>query len=162
MIKIKFDYYGNIINGILLGVYERQHEETYTIEKKLFGRIKTIYKTRKLTSPLYIIFIPWKHKEKELVEVDEKYILNLNSIEFEEEWIEVSSFVSKSFDGDIYYASMEVNKFRGYKFIYDYNSFIINMVLYETHKNLEVLYKHLPKLLELDLKNLEEWLINIT
>ena len=77
MIKIKFDYYGNIINGILLGVYERQHEETYTIEKKFFGKIKTIYKTRKLTSPLYIIFIPWKHKEKELVEVDEKYILNL-------------------------------------------------------------------------------------
>ena len=36
------------------------------------------------------------------------------------------------------------------------------MVLYETHINLEVLYKHLPKLLELDLKNLEEWLINIT
>jgi len=36
------------------------------------------------------------------------------------------------------------------------------MVLYETHRNLEVIYKHLPKLLELDLKNLEEWLINIT
>lgn len=156
MIKIKFDYYGNIINGILLGVYERQHEETYTIEKKFFGKIKTIYKTRKLTSPLYIIFIPWKHKEKELVEVDEKYILNLNSIEFEEEWIEVSSFVSKSFDGDIYHASMEVNKFRGYKFIYDYNSFIINMVLYETHKNLELLYKYLPELLDIDLKNREE------
>ena len=90
------------------------------------------------------------------MEVDEKDILNLNSIEFEEEWIEVSSFVSKSFDGDIYYASMEVNKFRGYKFIYDYNSFIINMVLYETHKNLEVLYKYLPELLDIDLKNREE------
>ena len=38
----------------------------------------------------------------------------------------------------------------------DYNSFIINMVLYETHRNHEVLYKHLPKLLELDLKNVEE------
>ena len=86
----------------------------------------------------------------------------MNSIEFEEEWIEVCSFVSKSIDGDIYHASKEVNKFRGYKFIYDYNSFIINMVLYETHKNLEVLWKNLPKLLELDLKNLEEWLINIT
>ena len=129
MIKIKFDYYGNIINGILLGVYERQHEETYTIEKKFFGKIKTIYKTRKLTSPLYIIFIPWKHKEKELVEVDEKYI-------------------------DVIFN--EVNKFRGYKFIYDYNSFIINMVLYETHKNLELLYKYLPELLDIDLKNREE------
>lgn len=126
------------------------------LKKKFFGKIKTIYKTRKLTNPLYIIFIPWKHKEKELVEVDEKYTLNLNSIEFEEEWIEVGSFVSKFFNGYIYHASMEVNKFRGYKFIYDYNSFIINMVLYETHRNLEVLYKHLPKLLELDLKNLEE------
>lgn len=82
MIKIKFDYYGDIINGILLGVYERQHEETYTIEKKFFGKIKTIYKTRKLTSPLYIIFIPWKHKEKELVEVDEKYILVIKKLLF--------------------------------------------------------------------------------
>ena len=38
MIKIKFDYYVNIINGILLGVYERQHEEIYTIEKSFSAK----------------------------------------------------------------------------------------------------------------------------
>ena len=52
---------------------------------------------------------------------------------------------------------MEVNKFRGYKFIYDYNSFIINMVLYETHKNLEVLYKYLPELLDIDLVEIYDY-----
>ena len=40
MIKIKFDYYGNIINGILLCVYVRLHEKIYTIEKKFFWQNK--------------------------------------------------------------------------------------------------------------------------
>ncbi len=43
------------------------------------------------------------------MDIDEKYILNLNSIKFEEEWIKVGSFVSKLFYGDIYHTSMKVN-----------------------------------------------------
>lgn len=152
---INFEYDGQIVKGILLGKYRRPHEVVHTVEKKFFGKKKVIDKWRKVHSFLYIIFIPWRHQLKEIVEVDEKYILNDDIIVLDDEWVSIDKYISES--NDEYYApSVMVKEFTGYKFIYENNSFIIDLVLHENHNNLSIIYKNIPEMLELDLSNIEE------
>ena len=40
MVTIKFNYQGEILNGVFLAKYERLHNEIYTIERKFFKKIK--------------------------------------------------------------------------------------------------------------------------
>ena len=155
MIVVKFEYNGQITKGILLGKYRRPHEEVYTVEKKFLGKKKVIDKWRKSNSFLYIIFIPWKHQLKELVEIDEKYILNIDSIFLNDEWVSIDKYISES-DDEYYAPSVVVKEFVGYRFMYENNSFIIDLVLHNSHKNLSILYKHIPKILDIDLNNIEE------
>jgi hypothetical protein len=155
MIVVNFEYNGQITKGILLGKYRRPHEEVYTVEKKFFGKKKVIDKWRKSNSFLYIIFIPWKHQLKELVEIDEKYILNIDSIVLNDEWVSIDKYISES-DDEYYAPSVVVKEFVGYRFMYENNSFIIDLVLHNSHKNLSILYKHIPKILDIDLNNIEE------
>ena len=156
MVEIEFNDNGRVIKGILLGKYQRPHDEVYSFEKKFLWKTKTIYNRRTLTTPLYVIFVPWKHQEKELLEVDEKYIVNPQCVQTDETWIKKDKFISKTYDGYIYHASMEVNDFVGYRFMYDNNSFMINLCLHESWDNLTVLYKNMPELLNLDLCNKED------
>lgn len=51
--------------------------------------------------------------------------------------------------------SIKVKKFNGYKFIYDNNSFIVDLVLSNTKDNLNTLYTKHPEFLEIDLNNEE-------
>ena len=152
---IKFEYDGQIVKGILLGKYRRPHEVVHTVEKKFFGKKKVVDKWRKSNSFLYIIFIPWRHQLKELVEIDEKYILNTDSIDFNDEWVSIDKYISESND-ECYAPSVVVKEFTGYKFMYENNSFIIDLVLHENHNNLAIIYKNIPEMLEIDLSNTEE------
>ena len=155
MIVVNFEHNGQITKGILLGKYRRPHEVVHTVEKKFFGKKKVIDKLRKSNSFLYIIFIPWRHQLKELVEIDEKNILNTESIILNDEWMFVDKYTSES-DDEYYAPSVVVNEFIGYRFIYENNSFIIDLVLHEYNNNLAILYKNIPEMLELDLSNIEE------
>lgn len=155
MVTIKFNYQGEILNGVFLAKYERLHKEIYTIERKFFKKVKKIEKKREISTTLYLIFIPYRHKEKEIVEIDEKYIIDLNSLEFDDNYFKVENFVSKT-SFDYYNNEVNINNFIGYKFIYDYNSFIANIILQETYNSLEVLYKNMPEFLTIDLNNTEE------
>ena len=68
-------------------------------------------------------------QEKELIEVDEKYIINPETIQMDEIWINVDKFTSErseSVENHTWNESLEVNKFIGYKFIYENNDFLIN------------------------------------
>ncbi len=155
MIEVNFDYYGETVKGVLLCKYQRLHDETFTTEHKFLWWKKTIVETKKVLTPLYVIFIPWKHREKEIVEVPERCICNLHLLSLPDDWQKIDHFVSKAYDGDIYHASVDVENFVGYPFIGEYNGFVINMVLYEHWDNLEVLYKNMPELATLDLDNQE-------
>ena len=84
-----------MINGILLGKYQRPHDEVYSVNKRFLWKTKTVYKHKTLNTPLYLIFIPWRHQEKELVEVDKKYIITPETIQMEESWIHVDQFTSE-------------------------------------------------------------------
>ena len=159
MVIIKFHYNERIVSGVLLGRYLRPHDEVYAVKKKFLWKNKFIYKHKTLNTPLYVIFIPWKHKEKELIEIDEQYIINPNAIQSDETWINVDNFTSKrteSFGNHSWNESIEVNDFIGYKFMYDNNNFMINLCLHEWYENLTILYKEMPQLLNMDLDNKEE------
>ena len=93
---------------------------------------------------------------KELREVDEKYIVNLQSLNADEAWIKKEKFISETYDGFIYPSSLEINNFVGYKFIYDNNSFIAKMCLHEFEDCLTILYKNMPEVLDIKLGNIEE------
>ena len=155
MIQITFNYCGNIVKGILLGKYQRVHELHHIIKKKFFGKVYEKHKVKKTNSPLYIIFIPWKHQAKEIIEIDESYVLEIAGLLKEEEWINVDSYTSLVLEHNEYEVSIKVNNFNGYKFIYDNNSFIVDLVLSNTKDNLNILYTKYPEFLEMDLGNIE-------
>lgn len=155
MIEVKFDYHGDIVKGVLLCKYERLHDEIFTTEKKFLWWKKITNQIKKVCTPLYVIFVPWKHREKEIVEVPERCICNLQQLHLPNNWQQIDHFVSKAYDGDVYHASVDVNNFIGYPFIGEYNGFVINMALYELWDNLDLLYKNMPQLATLDLGNQE-------
>ena len=159
MVIIQFHYNERIISGILLGKYQRPHNEVYSVNKRFLWKTKTIYKQKTLNTPLYLIFIPWRHQEKELIEVDEKYIINPETIQMDETWINVDKFTSErteSVENHTWNESLEVNKFIGYKFIYENNDFLINVCLHDWWKPLTIIYQNIPQLLNMDLDNKEE------
>ena len=159
MVIIQFHYNERIISGILLGKYQRPHDEVYSVKKRFLWKTKIIYKHKTLNTPLYLIFIPWKHQEKELIEVDEKYIINPETIQMDEIWINVDKFTSErseSYDNHSWSESVEVNNFIGYKFIYENNDFLINVCLHDWWEPLTIIYQNIPQLLNMDLDNKEE------
>ena len=159
MVIIQFHYNERIISGILLGKYQRPHDEVYSVKKRFLWKTKIIYKHKTLNTPLYLIFIPWRHQEKELIEVDEKYIINSETIQMDETWINVDKFTSErseSVENHTWNESLEVNKFIGYKFIYENNDFLINVCLHDWWEPLTIIYQNIPQLLNMDLDNKEE------
>ena len=156
MTQVEFKYNGRVMKGILLGKYQCPHEEVYTYQKRFFWKTKLIYKSRTLHTPVYVIFIPWKHREKELVEIDEKYIIHPESIQPELSWIKIDRFISKVDDGYVNLLEMKVNDFIGYPFLYENNSFLGSLALCDTRYILTVLYQSMPEILEIDLNNAEE------
>ena len=159
MVTIKFHYNERIISGILLGKYQRPHDEVYSVKKRFLWKTKIIYKHKTLNTPLYLIFIPWRHQEKELIEVDEKYIINPETIQMDEIWINVDKFTSErteSVENHTWNESLEVNKFIGYKFIYENNDFLINVCLSDWWEPLTIIYQNIPQLVNMDLDNKEE------
>ena len=159
MVIIQFHYNERIISGILLGKYQRPHDEVYSVKKRFLWKTKMIYKHKTLNTPLYLIFIPWRHQEKELIEVDEKYIINPETIQMDEIWTNVDKFTSErseSYDNHSWSESVEVNNFIGYKFIYENNDFLINVCLHDWWEPLTIIYQNIPQLLNMDLDNKEE------
>ncbi len=153
MVRIKFTDDGKIINGVMLCRYQRPHSEIYSVEKRFLRKIKTVYKKRTIFTPLYVVFIPWKHRMKEIVEIDEKYIVNPESLKFDEAWINIDKFISKSYSGSVCCESIQINNFVGYPFVYEKNNFLIDLY---SSDNLTVLYNNLPEFLEIDLDNAVE------
>lgn len=155
MVEIEFNN-GTKIKCILLGKYQRQHKELQSYQKRCLWKNSSVYITKTIDTYFYIILIPWKHREKQIVEINERNIVNSQSIKLDESWIKVDEFISETLDGSIYPLSMKVNDFVGYKFIYENNSFIINLSLHDECDNLSVLYRNMPELLDVNLENKEE------
>jgi hypothetical protein len=158
VLTIKFYYNDRIVTGILLSKYQRPHNEVYSVKKRFFWKTRIVYEHEMLNTPLYLIFIPWRHQEKELVEVDEKYIINPEVIPMDETWIRIDKFISEKnemFGDHSWNEALEINNFIGYRFIYENNSFMIKVCLHEWWEPLTILYQNIPQLLNMDLDNKE-------
>lgn len=139
-IVFKDEYTGKDIKGIPLAKYVNK----YGIPVKRGNRI--VHKWEE--DYYYIVFIPWKHQEKEIREVKQSNIISGLKEKYEN-WIEVDKYTSEAFDGE--YAtfpdSMEVKGFYGLPFIYQHKEFVANQVLHNYNENLTILYKEVPELL---------------
>jgi len=158
VVSVQFHHNKRIICGILLAKYQRPHDEVYSVKKRFLWKTKTVHKHKTVNTPLYLVFIPWKHQEKELIEIEEKFIINPESIQMDQTWITVEKFTSKrteSFDTHSWNESLEVNNFIGYQFIYKNNRFMIRVCLHEWWEPLTILYQNIPQLLNVDLDNEE-------
>ena len=65
-----------------------------------------------ISTPLYLIFIPYRDKEKEIIEIDEKHIINLDSLKIDDNYFKVKSFVSKT-NFDYYNHEISISNFIG-------------------------------------------------
>ncbi len=94
-----------------------------------------------------LIFIPWKHKEKELVRVE--YDDLLESIDgFVKDWVRIDSYVSIS-DEDDYHDEVIIKNFYGLHFIYNYTNFLCDFKLQNVDTCLKILYKEQHDLMNL-------------
>lgn len=108
------------------------------------------HKTKKKKKLCSLVFIPWKHREKELdiIPVDD-ILCDFNN--YRDDWISVKEFISNFAGYDALYKSqVKVEDFYGDKIIFDNNSFIASFIEGESHYCFNILYKYRPFLLNLD------------
>ena len=108
------------------------------------------HKTKKKKKLCSLVFIPWKHREKELdiIPVDD-ILCDFNN--YRDDWISVKEFISNFAGYDALYKSqVKVEDFYGDKIIVDNNSFIASFIEGESHYCFNILYKYRPFLLNLD------------
>lgn len=144
MNKITINYCGESISAYPLARFFMTDEEVPSV-RGLFGSTKTTVKT--VRRERYLVFIPWRHREKELAiiprgDVDVEIKNTCGNI------ISVESFVSPFKAEEPYYAEYEITDFSGYRFIYDYRSFIADVRNRCSEEPLEILYANLPMLSE--------------
>ena len=108
------------------------------------------HKTKKKKKLCSLVFIPWKHREKELdiIPVDD-ILCDFNN--YRDDWISVKEFISNFAGYDALYKSqVTVEDFYGDKIIVDNNSFIASFIEGECYYCFNILYKYRPFLLNLD------------
>ena len=139
------------IKPTLKGVYGRQ---PFTADAIVLAKFKVecpeyIFRGKEykvVTKQLlhYLVFIPWKHQEKELLAIEENEIIDGNLV-IPAEWIRVDKFTSPTRDEipDCF----EIRDFWGYDFIYENDFFIAHCLEHRDREPLEVLYKNMPELL---------------
>ena len=139
--KIKIRCNGQTVDAFLLGVYTRE----FYYFKKTFSFLKRNRKTITEERKTYLVFIPWKHRMKELNEIGESDVVSSDEL-FPSEWISVPEYVSAG-TGD-YKPCMPIKDFIGYPFICQNNFFICDTICRENDTPLDILYSELPELLD--------------
>lgn len=94
MVEIRFTLNERVISGIILAKFEYSHQIRKKIIKNLLWHSITKYKRIKTISPFYLVFIPWKHKEKEIILVKESDAINYDNIISYNDMIKVDEFTS--------------------------------------------------------------------
>lgn len=143
--RIKCRYEERVVDAILLCIYKRDY---YRFKKSMWDILlfrKTKSKIATKTEETYLVFIPWKHREKQLCEIAPSNALPFEK-SFPTDWIFIPEFVSNGTEE--FYPSVTVKNFSGYRFICENNSFICDQACGEYEANLEILYSEFPELLD--------------
>ena len=121
----------------------------FTTQKGLFGRAKQVF--TEAPCDFALVFIPWKHREKQLAMVRMDSVLS--PVAPRKDWVTVRSFFSVYEDEPYYRSEVEVRNFVGYKFICDNNNFIAALRNGENYDPLTALYENMPYLLEEEIED---------
>lgn len=146
MDKVKAIYGDTLIECIPLACFMWEVYETIEKRHKFFGHTWYSKKTKPKKKLCLLVFIPWKHKEKQLEIIPEENILcDFNN--YNNDWINIQKFTSNYSDIDsLYKSSVVVEDFYGDKIIVDNSSFIASYFEGEYYYCLDVLYKNMPSL----------------
>ena len=136
-------YDGREVPAFLLARFDMVENE-FVCVRGLFGRKKEVLSPIK--RQYCLVFIPWKHREKELALIATDDAVTMEKIEGEGV-VFAESFVSPFTKEAPYYAEYKISSFVGYDFIYEYKSFIGDVRNQCGEKPLELLYRYAPELL---------------
>lgn len=136
---------GQKVECLLLATFDMEIKKEEPKNFLCFHYSKYVTKYEKMA----LVFIPWKHKLKELRIVFLKELAGLNDLSVRE-FIDISCFTSPFEEELPYYEEYLIKNFKGYKFVYEYKNFIANTIQQTPNKCFELLYKELPHLIEMD------------
>ena len=141
MQNILINYDNQEIPAVFLARFHMMDGE-FVSAKGLFGRIKNriVYVDRHYC----LAFIPWKHREKELVRIPLSDVTGLEKI-IDEDFVSVETYVSSTTDAP--WGECEIRDFFGYKFIYEDKNFIADLID-GSKRPYEILYRLHPELLQ--------------
>jgi hypothetical protein len=125
---VKIEYNNEIITALLLASF-----------------IMTTLKDKE--EEVSLIFIPWKHKIKELAIIRNYQIIEKDDDKLDS-FINIDSFTSEFKEELPYYTSYLIKNYYGYDFIYYHKGFIANVYQHCFETPLNILYQELPELLK--------------
>ena len=144
MHKIQVQYEMKEISAFFLARFDMAVNEAFS-KRTFFGRIKTIFVPAE--RPYCLVFIPWKHRMKELALIPMQDVLLFDASAYEDV-VSVEKYISPFTQEYPYYEEYTISNFIGYQFLYDYKSFIADVNNELPERPLEILYQLHPELLE--------------
>ena len=144
MKKILIKSNGKERQAFLLARFNMVDKEVVSL-KGMFGRVKNVLTDTERSYCL--VFIPWKHQEKELALIPVRDVITLDKL-VGDDIVVIEKFISPFTEENPYYAEYKILDFIGYKFIYDYKNFIADIRNQCPTKPLEMLYQHYLELLQ--------------
>ena len=132
------------IKCVLLAAYRREVEMQIQRKSWFRNRTKVIHEERKK----YLVFIPYRHAIKEVVEIDENELLSMEC-SLPNDFIKIAAFTSKYVIEEPYCWEYRIKEFCGYEFLARDVYFIGNIINDCQNDCLEVLYAYDNKLAEL-------------
>lgn len=144
MRKILIKYNNREVPAILLARFDMVDKEFVSV-KGLFGKIKDIFTP--IQRQYCLVFIPWKHKEKELALISIYDVITIDKL-VGNDIVSIEKYISPFTEENPYYAEYKISNFVGHRFVYDYKNFIADIRNQCFEKPLEILYQHYPELLQ--------------
>ena len=141
MKKIPIKYNNREVPAILFACFDMVDNEF----KGLFCRIKDIVVPKK--HQYCLVFIPWKHREKELLLVSIKDVITIDKL-IGNDIVSIEKYISPFTYEEPYHMECKISNFVGYKFIYEYKNYIADIRNQYYEKPLEILYQNHPELLK--------------
>ena len=143
MKTISIRYNDREVTAVLLACFHMVDNEFVT-KKGFLGRRKDVLTL--VERPYCLVFIPWKHREKELSLIAIQNVIALDKL-VGDEIVSAEEYISPFTEETPYYAEYKISNFVGYKFVYENRNFIANIRNQCFTTALEILYQHHPELL---------------
>lgn len=132
------------IKCVLLAAYHRDVE--MQIQLNRWFRTKTMVKHEERKK--YLVFVPYQHRIKEVVEIDENELLSMEC-NLPNGFVQIAAFTSQYIIEDPFCLEYEIREFCGYEFIARDIYFIGNIINGWQDVCLEALYNYDKSLAEL-------------